>query len=79
LFAGGTTKALAVDGDGRPAVVIGLVPQPSADRRLEGVDVDRPKDLRERALGGDYLKRRAFRRGPWTIRARACAIVGVIP
>jgi hypothetical protein len=32
-------------------VPIGLTPQPSPDHRLEGRDVDRPEDLRERALG----------------------------
>ncbi len=51
LFAGRATQAFAVDGDRAPTMPVGQSLKPSADNRLEGVDVDGTEDLRERALG----------------------------
>jgi hypothetical protein len=62
LFAGRAAQTFPIDGDRRPTVSVGLRLEPSADRRFKSLDINRPKDDRERTLGQGFgcLKPRAL-------------------
>ena len=51
LFAGRAAQTFPVDSDRRPTVSVGLCLEPSADCRFKSLDINRPKDDRERTLG----------------------------